>query len=123
MYLESPERFGMTCGGEASMFFDGYFVHQWNIALFGAGHVIQGFGTHPDQMKCQIYCVDPRQDWLDKLPASPNLRRFCIADPAESVSVVPYDSFVCLITQGHGTDLPIFERIAKSSSIGIHTSG
>ncbi len=21
---------GMTCGGEASMFFDGHFVHQWN---------------------------------------------------------------------------------------------
>lgn len=104
---------GMTCGGEASMFFDGYFVHQWNIALFGAGHVIQALVPVLSRMKCQIYCVDPRQDWLNKLPESPNLRRFCIADPVESVAVVPKDSFVCLITQGHGTDLPILKVLLR----------
>ena len=104
---------GMTCGGEASMFFDGYFVHLWNIALFGAGHVIQALVPILSRMKCQMYCVDPRQEWLDKLPESSNLRRFCITDPAESVSVVPQDSFVCLITQGHGTDLPILKQLLR----------
>lgn len=104
---------GMTCGGEASMFFDGYFVHQWNIALFGAGHVIQALVPILAKIRCQIYCVDPRQDWLNKLPDSPNLRRFCIADPTESVAVVPKDSFVCLITQGHGTDLPILKVLLR----------
>ena len=44
---------------------------------------------------------------------APNLRRFCITDPAESVSVVPCDSFVCLITQGHGTDLPILKELLR----------
>lgn len=106
---------GMTCGGEASMFFDGYFVHPWNIALFGAGHVIQALVPILATMKCQIYCVDPRQNWLDKLPESPNLRRLCLSDPAESVAVVPKNSFVCLITQGHGTDLPILKELLKQS--------
>ena len=106
---------GMTCGGEASMFFDGHFVNQWNIALFGAGHVIQALVPILSTMKCQIYCVDPRQDWLDKMPSYPNLKRFCLSDPAESVSVVPEDSFVCLITQGHGTDLPILKELLKQS--------
>ena len=104
---------GMTCGGETKMFFDGYFVHQWNIALFGAGHVIQALVPILARMKCQIYCVDPRQEWLDKLPESPNLRRVCISDPAESVAVVPQNSFVCLITQGHGTDLPILKELLR----------
>ena len=35
--------------------------NQWNIALFGAGHVIQPWWFHHLRMKCQIYCVDPRQ--------------------------------------------------------------
>ena len=104
---------GMTCGGEASMFFEAHFVQQWNIALFGAGHVIQALVPILCRMKCQIYCVDPRPEWLNKLPNSPNLHTFCIADPKESISVVPTDSFICLITQGHGTDLPILIELLR----------
>ena len=53
----------------------------------------------------------------DKMSSSPNLRRFCLSDPAESVSIVPKDSFVCLITQGHGTDLPILKELLTTISI------
>ena len=49
------------------------------------------------------------------MPSYPNLKRFCLSDPAESVSVVPEDSFVCLITQGFRTDLPILKELLKQS--------
>ena len=105
---------GMTCGGSCQCS-DGYFVNQWNIALFGAAYVIQALVPISIYDEVSDLRVDPRQDWLDKMPSSPNLRRFCLSDPAESVSVVPKDSFVCLITQGHGTDLPILKELLNQS--------
>jgi xanthine dehydrogenase accessory factor len=104
---------GMTCGGEVSLFFESFATHAWNIALFGAGHVIQALVPIVQRMPCQVYCVDPRQDWLDKLPKSTNLQTFAMSDPTESVALVPKDSFVCLITQGHSTDVPILIELFR----------
>ena len=107
------QELGMTCGGEATIFFEAYSTQPWNIALFGAGHVIQAMARILATMDCRVYIVDPRQEWLDKLPQSAIIDTHCLSEPSAAVSVIPEDSFVCVITQGHSTDLPILKEILR----------
>jgi len=107
------QELGMTCGGEATIFFEAYSTQPWNIALFGAGHVIQAMARILATMDCRVHCVDPRQDWLDRLPKASNIQAHCLSEPSASVAVIPKDSFVCVITQGHSTDLPILREVLR----------
>src|SRR5690606_35704731 len=69
---------GMTCGGQVQLFFEKYFSNSWTIAVFGAGHVAQSVTRLLLGLNCQIHCVDPRKEWIDKLPDSPKLKKVCI---------------------------------------------
>ena len=64
---------GMTCGGLVKMFFEVYNRKDWRIVVFGAGHVAQALIRCLLPLSCRIVCVDSRQDWLDRLPNSPQL--------------------------------------------------
>ena len=107
------QELGMTCGGEATILFEAHSTQTWNIALFGAGHVIQAMARILSTMDCRVYIVDPRREWLDKLPQSPMIETHCLSEPRAAVAVIPKDSFVCVITQGHSTDLPILKEILR----------
>jgi xanthine dehydrogenase accessory factor len=64
---------GMTCGGSVKLYFeprgaDGSGA-DWPIWIFGAGHVVQALVPLLTPLACQLTVVDPRRDWLDRLPA------------------------------------------------------
>ncbi|MCH2131184.1 MAG: XdhC family protein, partial [Pirellulaceae bacterium] len=64
-------------------------------------------------LDCQVYCFDPRQEWIDRLPASPNLSAVCDPNPSERVIELDDQSFVLCMTMGHKTDRPILEEIFR----------
>ncbi|HBE70224.1 MAG TPA: xanthine dehydrogenase accessory protein XdhC [Planctomycetaceae bacterium] len=105
---------GMTCGGEVQLFFQRHGATTWPIAVFGAGHVAQGLVRLLLTLDCQITCIDPRQEWLDKLPDDPKLNCVCSAMPAELVVGMPDRTFFVLMSQGHATDLPVLAEILRS---------
>lgn len=99
---------GMTCGGVVSLFFEVYRpVDLWNIAVFGAGHVAQEVVRLLLTLNCHIFCVDPRQEWLDKLPTNSKLQKIKIENMNEFVSKLPPRTFIASLTMGHAFDLPI----------------
>ena len=105
---------GMSCGGVVNVLFEVFGHSIWKIAIFGAGHVAQALVRVLVPLKCRIVAFDTRQEWLDALPAAPNLlaEKF---DPLEdAVASIPDEAFVALMTKGHGTDKPILERILKT---------
>ncbi|MFV8249816.1 xanthine dehydrogenase accessory protein XdhC [Bdellovibrio bacteriovorus] len=105
---------GMTCGGVVSFFFEFFeYNHPFNIWVFGAGHIAQELVRLLIRLDCKITCVDPRQEWIDKLPASSRLTTLCTEDMKGLVSRIPEKSFVTLMTMGHGTDLPILVEVMK----------
>jgi xanthine dehydrogenase accessory factor len=61
-----------------------------------------------------VTCIDPRQEWLDKLPASPKLTRVRSDDMPSLVKTIPDDAFVILMTMGHSTDKPILIEILRT---------
>lgn len=103
---------GMTCGGVVEMLFEPHaFLPQWRIAIFGAGHVGQALARQVQNFDCELTVIDSRPKWLNKLNLHlPHQARH--VSPMESyvVSLHP-DTFVVVMTMGHGTDLPILAEV------------
>ncbi len=107
---------GMSCGGEMALFFE---VHRpqtaWNVVVFGAGHVAQKLCRFLAELDCHVLCVDPRAEWLERLPESSRLE--CLqVDYPEGVARTPPGAAVVLMTMGHATDVPILRRLAESDA-------
>ena len=98
---------GMTCGGRVKLYFETYGVSDWQIAVFGAGHVAQALVALLLNLHCRVLCIDPRQEWLDSLPDSPKLKRIKTIDTAAEIARLSDSAFVLMMTQGHATDFPV----------------
>jgi xanthine dehydrogenase accessory factor len=107
---------GMTCGGSVTLFFEAFNVSPWTVVLFGAGHVAQSLSRLLVGLDCRILCIDPRPDWLEKLPPSPKLQAIQADPMADRVADLPDHAFVLLMTMGHATDWPILQEILKTRS-------
>ena len=105
---------GMTCGGIVRVYFETFNVTRWNVVVFGAGHVAAALIHVLLTLDCRITCIDPRREWLEKLPASPRLRAVHSEDMPGEVAKIPEGSFVLLMTMGHTTDRPILIEILRS---------
>ncbi|NDC25255.1 MAG: xanthine dehydrogenase accessory protein XdhC, partial [Proteobacteria bacterium] len=103
----------MVCGGFATLFYETASRRSWNIAVFGAGHVVQAVIPLVASFECNLWCIDTREEWLSKLPNKSNLKKVCTPDLPAYVSQLPENMFYLCITQGHFTDLPIVREILK----------
>jgi xanthine dehydrogenase accessory factor len=105
---------GMTCGGVVKLYFEAHNVGKWRVAIFGAGHVANALITLLVHFDCQITCIDPREEWLAKLPNSAKLTTIQTSDMPSMVKTLPDDAFVVLMTMGHTTDAPILIEILRT---------
>ncbi|MBI4752307.1 MAG: xanthine dehydrogenase accessory protein XdhC [Acidobacteria bacterium] len=105
---------GMTCGGAVKLYFEAHNVGLWNIVIFGAGHIANALIPLLIKLECHLTCLDPRPEWLAKLPEAPNLTRQLASDLPAEVKNLPADAFVVLMTMGHTTDKPILIEILKT---------
>jgi xanthine dehydrogenase accessory factor len=104
---------GMTCGGVVKLLFEPYNFRDWRIVVFGAGHVAQALVRLLLLLECRIVCIDPREDWIAKLPPSPKLRAVVLAEPREFVGQLRTSDYVLCMTMGHKTDRPILQAILE----------
>lgn len=96
---------GMTCGGEVTLFLEIFSANLWNIAIFGAGHVAQALARVLVNLPCRVSVYDNRPEWIARLPEG--VVKNCVQNlPAEVPNLKP-GTFIAIITQGHGTDLPV----------------
>ena len=105
---------GMTCGGIIRLFFEAHNAGRWNVVVFGAGHVAQALVSLLVNLDCHVTCIDPRPEWIDRLPKSPKLTAIVTDNMPSMVAKLPDDAFVVLMTMGHTTDRPILEQILRT---------
>lgn len=105
---------GMTCGGTVKLLFEIYNNRQWQIVLFGAGHVAQALVRILLELECQITCVDSRADWLAKLPNSPSLMKVLAEDLSTIAAQLAGSECILCMTMGHRTDLPVLSVLLRS---------
>lgn len=105
---------GMTCGGVVRVYFEAFNITRWNIVVFGAGHVAQALVGLLIRLDCRVTCIDPREEWLSRLPDSAKLTKVQAADMPAEVSRIPDGSFVVLMSMGHSSDKPILLEILRT---------
>ncbi len=105
---------GMTCGGSVKLYFEphagGGAGAKWPVWIFGAGHVVQALVPVLAPLDCQLTVVDPRREWLDRLPRARNVRYVEAAEPADLVPTIPDHAFLLCLTKGHASDRPVLQR-------------
>ncbi len=105
---------GMTCGGSVKLYFEphpaGGAGAAWPIWIFGAGHVVQALVPVLLPLDCQLTVVDPRGDWLDRLPRARNARYVQSDNPPSLVGEIPDNAFLLCLTKGHASDRPVLQR-------------
>lgn len=105
---------GMTCGGEVSFLFENESSQsQWNITIFGAGHVAQQLTRILLHLNCKLTVVDNRQEWLDQLPQDIKLTKRCEKNMSVIPQQLPRNSYLVLMTMGHASDVPILNEALK----------
>jgi xanthine dehydrogenase accessory factor len=105
---------GMTCGGSVKLYFEPHVAGgagaAWPIWIFGAGHVVQALVPVLAPLDCQLTVVDPRREWLDRLPRARNARFLQHENPADLVPTMPDHAFLLCLTKGHASDRPVLQR-------------
>lgn len=106
---------GMTCGGVVRVYFESYNVAAWPIVIFGAGHCAQALVRLLLTLQCHVTVIDPREEWLAKLPREEGKLRIVQAGRpmADYVAEIPANAFVLMMTMGHATDQPILIEILR----------
>lgn len=103
---------GMTCGGWVALYFE---VHRreldWNIAIFGAGHVSQVLCRFLVELDCQVLCIDTREQWLKRLPQGPKLDVCHVKEYCDGIDRIEKGADVILMTMGHRSDVPILKAL------------
>lgn len=105
---------GMTCGGTVRLYFEPHPAggpgSAWPIWIFGAGHVVQALVPVLAPLDCALTVVDPRREWLDRLPRARNCRYLQAEEPASLVPEMPAHAFLLCLTKGHASDRPVLQR-------------
>lgn len=104
---------GMTCGGVVKLYFETFNHSPWHVVIFGAGHVAAAVVQCLATLECRMTCIDPREEWLQRLPSSPRVAKVHAENPPSHVESLPADAFVLCMTMGHRTDRPILEEIFR----------
>jgi xanthine dehydrogenase accessory factor len=108
---------GMTCGGVVGLFFEKMFFRPvWKLAVFGAGHVAQELVRLLVKLDCEVTCIDPRSEWLEKLPEHCRLKKIQADNMQEIVNTLDPNTFIISVTMGHAFDLPIIEMALKKNN-------
>ena len=106
---------GMSCGGSVKLYFESFNTNPWQIMIFGAGHVAQALIPLLLRLDCKLTCYDTRKEWLEKLPESTKLKKFCVENLEENVEETPEKAFVLIMTHGHRSDFYVVQKFIEQS--------
>lgn len=84
---------------------------DFNIAVFGAGHVGTAVVAALAQLDCNIRWIDSRRDIFRSAPA--NVRSIESPEPSLEVAAMPVTSFYLVMTHSHALDFDICDRILR----------
>lgn len=84
---------------------------DFNIAVFGAGHVGSAIVASLSSLDCNIRWIDSRRNIFRNTPS--NVRAIESSDPALEVAAMPLNSCYLVMTHSHAIDFEICDRILR----------
>lgn len=94
------------CGGHVTVMLECFAASDWQIALFGAGHVSQALTAILGGLPCQVRIIDNRTALLP-----PSLPVNCCFEwhdnPVDAVKALPDNAWVIIFTHDHALDFEL----------------
>lgn len=92
-------------------FYEPIVMSDFNIAVFGAGHVGAAVVNALSGLDCNIRWIDSRRSFFRDVPG--NVRAVEAQEPALEVAAMPADSHYLVMTHSHAIDFDICDRILR----------
>lgn len=112
---------GQCCGGNVTVMFECIPAHDWQVAVFGAGHVGRALLSILGGLPCQVTLVDSRAEFApEQVP--PNARVEIHEDPLDALATLPDRAWVIVLTHDHALDFALCRRLLSGdhwSFIGL----
>jgi xanthine dehydrogenase accessory factor len=106
---------GLLQGGAAvvseGLFYEPVRGSDFNIAVFGAGHVGAAVVNVLSGLDCNIRWIDSRRDIFRTAPR--NVRTIETSEPALDVAAMPPSSYYLVMTHSHPLDFDVCDRILR----------
>ena len=93
------------------MFYNAIVSSDFNIAVFGAGHVGTAVVNALSGLDCNIRWIDSRRNVFRSTPR--NVRPIETAEPALEVAALPPGSCYLIMTHSHALDFDICDRVLR----------
>ncbi len=101
------------CGGNVIVMLESFAARDWQIVLFGAGHVCKALVTILAGLPCQVRIIDNRPQLMtEALPS--NCRYDYCADPVAAVAQLPAQSWVVIFTHDHSLDFNLCVELLRA---------
>ena len=98
------------CGGKVTLLFECFPACQFNIVLFGAGHVGKALVTILSELPCRVEWVDSRDDIFPH-PVSDNIETANMHNVFAAVENCRADAYYLVMTHSHEIDIELCEAI------------
>ena len=109
------------CGGQVELLFETFPACDFQIALFGAGHVGKALAGILKDLPCRVSWFDSRPDLLQQsfeaIGSPGTITPTPLNNPFETVSKLPTDCFYLVMTHSHEIDFELCEAILNRSDI------
>lgn len=101
---------GQCCGGATMVLFEPFFPCDFQVWVFGAGHVGQALVQLLGTLPCQVTWVDDRPgQFPETLPG--NVSTLLSESPELEVADIPADSYALVMSYSHDLDYRITEAL------------
>ena len=116
--IQRQEPADTHCGGQATLLFEPFQPSNFNILLFGAGHVGQALVHVLAPTPCRVLWIDSRTDvWPEAVPEHIHLR--VSTTPEAEVDRAPAHSYFVLMSHSHEQDFRIGKAILARTDVSF----
>ena len=103
---------GQCCGGQVALLLEPFRANQFQIFLFGAGHVGRALIKILGDLSCRVTWIDSREN-VFPLEVPANVITQHSDAPVYDVSEAPAQAYFLVMTHSHATDREITEAILR----------
>ncbi|NKB62767.1 MAG: xanthine dehydrogenase accessory protein XdhC [Gammaproteobacteria bacterium] len=103
------------CGGKVELLFEAFPACDFNVVVFGAGHVGTALVTILAGLPCRVYWVDSRPsefpDSNEFWEVNTNVEKIIMRNPFQTIESCPFNAYYLIMTHSHETDFELCEAI------------
>lgn len=102
------------CGGQVELLFECILARNFNVVVFGAGHVGRALIKILSELSCKVQWIDSRDDVLKTVASrnqGSNVELLSMDNPDMTIENCPHNAYYFVMTHSHELDMQIVEAI------------